>query len=399
MHLVQRRAHEFGVRGIDPLQITFDLPAAVARKDRIIRGIVDGIYDNLRGNRGITFLRGHAEFTSPKEVKLDGQVIEADKFIIATGANVVRPPIPGLDQVGYITNREALRLEKLPASLVIIGAGFVGIEFAQMYSRFGTRVTVLGRNPRILPEEDEEISAALLDVLRNEGVTIHTSAPVTRVARDGVDKVIYARIDGVEQAFRSEEILLAAGRWANIDGLALDQAGVEVGKPGILVDRQLRTSTDNIWAIGDVTGGHMFTHRATYDGPIAALNAVRDLKREVDYRVVPRAVFTQPAVASVGLTERAAREAGYEVKVGKFPFAWSGKAKAIGETEGLIKVVVDAKTKEILGFHILGPDGDNLIHEAVVAMYNHGTLEPITRSIHIHPTLAEAVKAAAKAAG
>jgi len=201
-----------------------------------------------------------------------------------------------------------------------------------MYSRFGTQVTLLGRNVRLLPKEDEDVSAALLEVLRAEGIEVHTGSPVTRVVRNAADKVVYARLGDEERAFRGEEILLAAGRVPNVDGLEPQEAGVDVGPAGVIVDAELRTTAPNVWAIGDVTGGHMFTHRATYDGPIAALNAVKSLGKQADYRVVPRAVFTQPAVASVGLTEREAREAGYDVKVGKFPFAWSGKAKAIGET-------------------------------------------------------------------
>ncbi len=397
MQLVAREASQFGVRVHG--EVTFDLRQAVARKDQIVNGIIKSIYDNLERNQRVTFLKGQATFVSEHEVEVDGQRYVADKFIIATGAEANRPDIPGLDEVGYITNLEALRLEELPSSLLIIGGGYVGIEFAQMYGRFGTRVTVFQRNVQILPGEERELADMLADYLREEGIEIYTQAPVVRVEKEGDAKVVVARINGQERRFKGDEILLAAGRRPRTGELALQNVGVETQGHAIVVDEQLRTTAPHVWAIGDVTGGYMYTHVATYEGPYAALNAVRDLGRRVDHRVVPRAVFTSPVLASVGLTEDDARARGYPVKTGTFPFAWSGKAKAIGDTRGKIKVVVDAESDEILGFHILGPDGDNLIHEAVAAMHNHGTLASITKSIHIHPTLSEAVKAAAKAVG
>lgn len=399
MHLVKQRAHEFGVRGVNPDAITFDLAAAVARKDAIVKGIISGIHDALRKNKNIAFFTGHAEFTSPVDIRVDGRRIAAEKTILAVGSRSATVDIPGLTEVGFITNDEALKLERLPASLIIIGAGYIGVEFAQMYARFGTKVTMLGRAPRVMPREDEEISAALAEVLRAEGIDLHTGAPVMRAEREEDEKVVVAQIGGEERRFKAEVILFAGGRVAREDKLELVQAGIAVAGGSIKVDDSLRTTAPNIWSIGDANGGAMFTHRATYDGPLAALNAVRGLKKKVDYRVVPRAVFSEPAVASVGLTEQEARAAGHEVKVGKHLFAHTGRAKAIGQMEGFVKIVANAKTGEILGSHTLGAHADILIHEVVAAMYNHGTAEPIAKSIHIHPTLSEAVKSAAKALG
>ncbi len=399
MHLVKRRAHEFGVRGVNPETITFDLATAIARKDAIVKGILSGIYEALRKNKKIAFFTDHAELTSPVDIRVDGKPIAAEKIILAVGARPATVDIPGLSEVGFITNYEALKLERLPASMIVIGAGYIGVEFAQMYARFGTKVTMLGRAPRIMPHEDEEISAGLAEVMRAEGIDLHTSAPVLRVERERGEKVVVAQISGEERRFKAEIILFAGGRVSRVDELGIQQAGVALERSVIQVDGQLRTTAPNIWSIGDANGGAMFTHRATYDGPIAALNAVRGLKKKVDYRVVPRAVFSEPAVASVGLTEREAREAGHEVKVGRHLFAHTGRAKAIGQTEGFVKIVADAKTSEILGAHILGAHADILIHQVVTAMYNHGTAEPIAKSIHIHPTLSEAVKSAAKAIG
>ena len=399
MHLVKHRAHEFGVRGVNPDSLTFDLAAAVARKDAIVTGIISGIYEALRKNKNIAFFTGHAKFTSPVDVRVDGMQITAEKTILAVGSRSATLDIPGLAEVGFITNYEALKLERLPSSMIVIGGGYVGVEFAQMYARFGTKVTMLGRAPRVMPHEDEEVSMALAEVLRAEGIDLYTSAPVLRAERERDEKAVVANISGEERRFKAEVILFAGGRVSRVDELGLEQAGVGLTRGVIHVDGTLRTTTPNIWSIGDANGGAMFTHRATYDGPLAALNAVRGLKKKVDYRIVPRAVFSEPAVASVGLTEREAREAGHEVKVGKHLFAHTGRAKAIGQTEGFVKIIADAKTSELLGAHILGAHADILIHQLVTAMYNHGTAEPIARSIHIHPTLSEAVKSAAKAIG
>ncbi len=396
MHLVRDRAYEFGVRGIDPTKIWFDLESAVARKDKIVQDIVDGIYGWIKPNNRITFLRGQAEFTSPVDIRVDGQQITAVKSVIATGSRTADVQIPGLAKIGYLTNRDALMLQKVPASLIVIGGGYIGIEFAQMYARFGTDVTILSRSPLLMRHEEPELSERLAQVLTAEGIDVQLGATAVSAIKEGPHKVIITEIDGQAHRFKAEEVLYAAGRVPRVEGLGLEQAGVAVGPQGIIYDETLRTTAVNIWSLGDVNGGAMFTHRATYDGPIVALNAIKDAGRTVDYRVVPRAVFTQPALAGVGLTEAEALAAGYEVKVGTALFAHSGRAKAIGETEGMLKFIADAETGELLGGHILGPHADILIHQVVTAMYNKGTAESLYKSIHIHPTLSEMVKDAAK---
>lgn len=391
-----RRGQEFGVEIDGMVRALPRLAAAVARKDQIVRGIIDGIYAELKKSARVTFFKGSARFVNGNEIELNSDRLHADKFIIATGADDPPPPIEGLSDAGVLTNYEALQLTTLPRSLVVIGGGYVGLEFAQMFARFGSAVTLLQRNVHLAPNEEPEISEALADILREEGIRVFTHAPVVRVQHDDAEKVVVAQVNGREEKFPASDVLVAAGRKPNVAGLNLDAVGMEMDACGIRVNAQLQTTALHVYAIGDVIGGHMFTHKATYDGPIAALNAVKGLNRAVDYRVVPRAIFTDPTVASVGLTEREAREQGYRVAVGTFPFAWSGRAKALGETKGLVKIVADAKTNEILGAHILGPHADILIHEIAVAMYNRGTLDAITKTIHIHPTLSEAVKSAAK---
>lgn len=397
MHLAARRAAEFGIEISG--EVRFNLGQAVTRKDGIVQGIVDGIYSGLtRRQEAITFLRGQAHFLNDHEIDTGEDRLSFEKAIIATGARNVVPPIKGIAEIDYLTNRTALLLEKLPSSMVIIGGGYIGLEFAQMYNRFGTQVILLSRNCQLAPGEDEELAGLLADYLREEGVDVHTNAPVTTIKKEGSGNVITAMVNGVERDFRAETVLLAAGRVGNIDTLGLPEAGVSINERGFIqVDNQLRATQPHIWAIGDVKGGAMFTHVATYDGPIAALNAMKGLGRTVDYRVVPRAIFTNPTLAAVGLTEAEARAQGYDISVGSVP-ADGARAKAIGDNRGRLKAVVDNATGEILGFHILSPHGDDLLHEAVAAMHNHGSIERISKSIHAHPTLSEMVKAAAKAA-
>ncbi len=396
MHLIRERAAEFGVRGVDPAALWLDLPAVVARKDRIVQGIIDGIYGWVNPSPNVTLIRGRAEFTSPVDLRVDGRTITARQSIIATGARTADIEIPGLVETGYLTNYEALQLQRVPSSLIVIGAGYVGVEFAQMFGRFGTKVTLLSRSSRIMKHEEPELSERLAGMLIAEGIDVRVGAEGIQAERAGTGKRVMAAIGGQVQAFQAEEILFAGGRVPRVDGLGLEEAGVKIDPAGVHVSDQLRTTAPNIWSLGDVNGGAMFTHRATYDGPLAALNAVKGAGRTVDYRAVPRAVFTEPALASVGLTEREALAAGHEVKTGVSYFADSGRAKAIGQTEGLIKLVADAVTGELLGGHILSAHADLLIHQVVTAMHGRGTAESIYRAIHIHPTLSEMVKEAAK---
>lgn len=396
MHIVRSRGTEFGVEGVDHAALSFNLPVAMDRKDGIVQGIIDGVHKRLRRNKNITYIRGLAEFTSPVDIRVDGTQIAAEKSILAVGSRQAEAPISGLEAAGYLTNYEALQLKQLPGSMVIIGGGYIGVEFAQMYSRFGTQVTLLSRSPRIMAKEEPELSETLGELLREEGINLYTGSEALRAGKNGGIRFVEASTPEGKRRFEAEVILLAAGRVARVEGLGLEQAGVAMNGSFVQVDDQLRTTSENIWSLGDANGGAMFTHRATYDGPYAALNAVRGLGKTTDYRVMPRAVFTEPALASVGMTEAEALAAGFNVKTGLAQFAGSGRAKAIGLPVGMVKLIADAKTNMLLGGHILGPHADDLIHEVVVAMYANGTAESIARSIHVHPTLPEVVKNAAK---
>ncbi len=397
MHLVARRAADFGVE-VDG-RVRFRLDKAVERKDAIVQGIVDGLHSAL-GKRAeaIDFIRGEARFANEHEIEADDGRLSFDKAIIATGARRAIPPIAGLDDINYLTNRSAMELKQLPSTLVIIGGGYVGIEFAQMYARFGSRVTLLGRNPHLAPGEDTELADLLRGFLSEEGIDVQTEAEVRALRTEGSVKVAIVARGDTEQEYRGESLLVATGRVGNTDRLNLPAAGVNADSRGFVgVDSELRTNQPHISAIGDVKGGWMFTHVASYDGPIAALNAIKGLGREVDYRVVPRAIFSDPALAAVGLTEEEARERGYDVAVGTAR-ADGARAKAMGDRRGLLKAVVNKPDGEILGFHILALHGDDLLHEAVTAMHGRGSIERISKSIHVHPTLSEMVKSAARAA-
>ena len=397
MHLVARRAAEFGVEVEG--KVRFHLDQAVGRKDSIVKGIHESIHGALeRRKEAIDFLRGEARFLNEHEIETGDGRLSFEKAILATGARRVVPPIPGLDEVEVLTNKTALDLTELPSSMIIVGGGYVGIEFAQMYGRFGTRVTLLGRNSRLAPTEDPDLAQLLAGYLREEDIEVHTNAPVTSLRKDGHESVASAVVDGEEKEFRAEVVLLAAGRVGNTDRLDLGAAGVAALEKGFVqVDDRLTTSQPHIYAIGDVKGGWMFTHVATYDARIAALNAVKGAGRSVDYRVVPRVIFSDPALAAVGLTETEASEQGYDVAVGSVPVQ-GARPLAIGDQRGRLKAVVNRADGEILGFHILAPHADDLLHEVVAAMHDRGRIERITKSIHAHPTLSEMVKAAARAA-
>lgn len=391
---LMRRAAEFGV----PVQpVPVDMPTIVNRKEMIIRGIREGLYRNIAGSGAITLVEGEARFRSPEEIEVGEAVYRVDRTIIAAGSRTGIPLIEGLDRVDYLTSRQALDLRYVPSSMIIVGGGYVALEFAQIYNSFGSRVALLGRNRQIAPSEDADIANALADILRDDGIDLHTSAPVKSVRQEHGVKIAVAEIAGQEREFRAEVLLIATGRTPNGDQLALENTQVQLKGTAIVADEQLHTGDPHIWALGDVTGGYMFTHMATAEGPYAALNAVQNAGKVMDYRVVPRAIFTNPAIASVGLTEQEAREAGHDVAVGRFKMEDSGRARALGELRGLMKAVVDDRDGRILGFHILAAHADDLVHEVVAAMsVGQGTIDAITQSIHIHPTLGEAVKNTAK---
>lgn len=390
---LMRRAEEFGLK---PVETEVDFPAVMERMRRAIATV--GEHDDPERFRKLgvkLYLENQARFESPEEISVDGSRLRARSVIIATGSYATIPPIAGLEEAGYITHVEALQLERLPSSMVIVGAGPIGCEFAQVFARFGCRVTLLSSSPLPLPKEDPEIGEALLSFLEADDIVYHGGFRAEEARVEGSVKVVAARDQRGERVeARGEEVLIAAGRAPTVKDLGLEKAGVALVSNGVMVDDHLRTSAPNVYAAGDVTGQRLFTHVADYQAKVALGNALFPVKRKADYRVVPWTTFTDPEVARVGLTEREALREHDGVKVFRYPFDTLDRAVADGEPHGLVKLVTDKRGK-ILGGHIIGPDAGNLIGEIVLAMRKNLPVQTLSTTIHVYPTLSEGVKRAA----
>ncbi|MBI3287070.1 MAG: FAD-dependent oxidoreductase [Chloroflexi bacterium] len=392
---IARRGEEFGFH-ISGLEV--DWPRIRARKDAIVSSIVKGIERSLEQNPRIDLFRGTARFVGPGRLSVDGRDIEAEKVIVASGVVPVVPDIPGLAEAGFKTNETVMDMEKLPRSMLVIGGGPEGMEFSQIFHRFGVKVTVLQRRDRVLPREDEEISRELEAILREEGIDIRTRATPKRVEKLAGDRsAVIADIAGKEMRFECDRILVAAGRRPHqLAEMGLDAVGVE-GDPlrGIAIDETLRTTAPNVWAVGDVMGRMQYTHFAVYTAGIAVANALKGGDRTYDTLRIPGAVFTDPEVASVGLTEQEALARGRKIKVGKQAMKAVGRARAMGETAGFVKFVVDAQTDELLGMHVLAHLGADLLPQGILLLHTaERSIAPLTHCICVHPTLSEGVKAA-----
>ena len=390
-----QRGEEFGFRNSSP---EVDWSRIKARKDAIVDSIVSSNERFLEKNPRIDLLRGTARFLGPKRLSVDGREIEADKVIVASGVAPVVPDVPGLSEAGFETNETVMDMEDLPGSMVIFGGGPEGMEFCQLFHRFGVKVTVLQRRDRVLPREEEEISRALLEILQEEGIDIRTSASPTRVERlSGGKLAVEAEVAGRSERFECDRILIAAGRRPhNLADMELDAAGIE-GDPqqGIHINEALQTSAPNAWAIGDVIGRMQYTHFAVYTAGLAVANALKSEGRAYDTSRVPGAVFTDPEVASVGLTEKEASAQGRNVKVGKQLMRKVGRARAMGETAGFVKFVVNVETDELLGMHVLAHAAGELLPQGILMMQTEDrSIAPLTSCMCVHPTLSEGVKAA-----
>ena len=388
-----RRGAEFGFLVAD---VEVDWPRIRARKNAVVASVVTGIQRGLEQNPRIDLIRGWARFVGPNRLEVGGRVIEADRVILASGVVPHIPDIPGLKETGFLTNESVMDVDELPRSLLIIGGGPESMEFGQIFHRLGVKVTVLQRRDRVLPREDEEIARALEVILREEGIDIRTRAEPVRVERlpDGRAAGI-ATVAGREERFEADSILMAAGRRAHeVVEMGLDAGGIE-GDPerGIQIDETLRTTAPNVWAIGDVAGRMQYTHFAVYTSGLAVRNALKGEGLPYETWRIPGAVFTDPEVASVGLTEQEAVARGRRIKVGKQPMRAVGRARAIGETAGFVKFVVDADSNELLGMHILAHMGADFLPQGILMMHT-GSIDPLQACICVHPTLSEGVKAA-----
>ncbi|HJZ61829.1 MAG TPA: FAD-dependent oxidoreductase [Miltoncostaeaceae bacterium] len=389
-----RRAGEFGIR---VGAVAVDMPAVIARVQAIIRKGSDGARAYIESLEAVELIEAEAAFTAPRAVVADGRELTAPRVIVASGATATVPPIPGLDEVPYLTSDDVLFLDHVPGRLVVIGGGPIALELGQALSRFGSNVTIVEVLPRLLPDGEPELTEELAGLLADEGIQVLAGATIERVRPGPVVDVV---VGGSARALTADALLVAAGRAPRVNGLGLEAAGVRMGKKGVDVDHGLRTSAEGVFAAGDVVGPPygQFTHVARAMGVAAAANALDADSHDIDPDAGPRAIFTDPELVAIGMTESAAREAGHDVGAATVRFA-GGKARAWGEERGMAKVVVDRRARRILGAQILAYHGADLIHPVGVAMAAGDVgLDALLGTMHVHPTLGEKVLAAAQAA-
>ena len=391
-------AKHSNIPGIELEVKSFDFKKVVQDELSLVEKLRKEKYEKVLNNlEHVTYIKGRAVFISPTEVEVNGEKLQAEKFIIATGSTANVPPIEGIRDVGYITHIEALKLEKQPKELVVIGGGAVGVEFAQMYSRFGTKITILQREERILPSAEQEFTDQLAKVLTGEGITIHTNTETKSVRKDGDKKILTVVIDGKSEEVSGDEILLAAGKTPNTKDFGLDKVNVKVNEEqAVVVNEFFQSSQANIFAIGDATGLPLrLETTAGREGTLVAENALRGTKKSIDYNRVPYTVFTDPQIASVGLTEEKQMSETGVCACRTISFTYVPKAHVLRRTEGLIKMGIDPKTQEILGVHILAPNAGDLIAQAMVLIMNKNTIDDVINSMPVFPTLSEAIKVVA----
>lgn len=385
-----RQARRFGV-SIEG-DISVDMSRVKARMDEVAGASNQGVTNWLEGMDNVDLIRGHAQFTDAHSVEVNGDVLEAEKIFINVGARARVPDWEGLDKVPFFTNSSMMAVDFLPEHLIIVGGSYIGLEFAQMYRRFGSEVTVVEMSDRIIGRDDEDVSAAVQEILEGEGVNFRLQAACieARATESGVAVRVTCE-DGPEEETGSH-LLLAVGRIPNTDDLGLDKAGIETSQFGMInVDEHLRTNVPGVWAIGDVNGRGAFTHTSYNDYEIVAANLFDDDPRKVTDRILCYGLFIDPPLGRIGMTENEVRASGRRALVGKRMMTRVGRAREFGETRGFIKIIVDADSEEILGAAILGLNGDEAIHCLLDTMYARKPYTVISRATHIHPTVAELI--------
>lgn len=381
-----RNAARWGVR-TGPVSV--DLPRVVARKDEMVRRFRSG-KEEAFGGENPRLYRGHGRFVAPGRVQVGSEVLESERIFINTGTRPETPRIEGLDRVGSLTNATIMELTDLPEHLLVIGAGYIGLEFGQMFRRFGSRVTLTHRAGQILPREDADVAGELQKALEAEGMDFVLNARPTRAERRGQEVALTVEAGGSARTLTASHLLVATGRRPNSDDLGLDKAGVATDQRGyIMVNSRLETNVPGIWALGDVKGGPAFTHISYNDYQIVFANLVEGKKLTIDNRLVPYSLFTDPQLGRVGMTEREARAAKYRLKIGKIPMSWVARAIERDETAGMMKLVVDADSDRVLGAAILSLEGGELIQILSTLMLANAPYTLLQGAIYIHPTLAE----------
>ena len=387
---VAHRAGDFGVM-IDG-GITVDMHRVKARKDAIVRKSTQGLENWLKGLDNCTVYEGHARFEGPHRVRVGEHDLEAEQIFINVGARAYVPPLPGLDRTDYLTNSGMMNVDVLPEHLVIIGGGYIGLEFAQMYRRFGSRVTLIEMGDRLIRRESEDVSDAVTEILEAEGVEVRLHAECISLDRRRNGVVANVSCDEGAPEVAGSHLLLAVGRRPNTDDLGLDAAGIEVGTRGhIRVDDTLHTNVPGVWALGECNGRGAFTHTAYNDYEIVAANVLRDDPRRLRDRIDCYALYIDPPLGRVGMTERQVRESGQPALVATRPMTRVSRAVEKGETQGFMKILVDAQTSQILGAAVLGVGGDEVVASILNVMYAKAPYTVIQRAVHIHPTVSELV--------
>ena len=387
---VVRRAPEYGV--VTTGQVHVDMKAVKARKDAIVRRSNTGVEGWLKSTESLTVYEGHGRFEGPHTVRVGDDVLEATQVFIDVGARAYVPPMPGLDTVDFLTNATMMDVDVLPEHLIIVGGSYIGLEFAQMYRRFGSQVTVVEMSDRLIGRDDEDVSQAVREILEIEGVTVRLGAECLSVSKQGDRIAINVDCQEGQPEISGSHLLLAVGRRPNTDDLGVDAAGLEVDEKGYLqVDDQLRTNVEGVWAIGDCNGRGAFTHTSYNDYEIVAANLLHDDPRRVSDRITAYGLYIDPPLGRVGMTEAQVRASGRKALVATRPMTKVGRAIEKGETQGFMKAIVDAETKEILGAAILGVGGDEAIHSILDVMYAGAPYTLIQRAVHIHPTVSELI--------
>jgi pyruvate/2-oxoglutarate dehydrogenase complex dihydrolipoamide dehydrogenase (E3) component len=385
---VVRRAPDYGVKVVGAVNV--DMKAVKARKDAIVAPSRNGVERSLKTLEGCTVYEGHGHFVGDKKVSVNGAELAAGHIFLNVGARAAIPPISGLDQVPYLTNSSMMDIDFLPAHLVILGGSYVGLEFAQAYRRFGSEVTVIELSPRLIAREDEDVSQAVAEFLKDEGIEVRVGSKVTGVEKRGNSIAVKVESAAKNSEVVGTHVLVAIGRRPNTDDLGLDKAGIATDSHGyIQVDDQLRTNVPGIWAMGDCNGRGAFTHTSWNDFEIVAGNLLDNEHRSVKDRITAYALYTDPPLGRAGMTEADVRKAGRPALISTLGMDHISRAKERGETKGFMKILVDRDSKQILGASFLGLAGDEVIHCILDVIYTKAPYTVMQRAMHIHPTVSE----------
>jgi len=383
-----RRARDYGVTIGGSIGV--DMKAVKARKDAVSRPSREGVERSLKRLKGCTVFEGHARFVGPKRVEVNSEILTADKIFINVGGRALVPPIRGLDQVPYLTNSSMMDVDFLPPHLIVLGGSYVGLEFAQIYRRFGSDVTVIELAPNLIAREDEDVSRAVADILKDENIDVRLNSKVVGVTKQGNNIEVTIENSGTRSHVVGSHLLLAIGRRPNTDDLGLDKTGVATDSRGYIeVDDQLQTNVPGIWALGDCNGRGAFTHTSWNDFEIVVANLLDNDPRRVSDRITAYALYTDPPLGRAGMTEAEVRKSGRPALIASMAMEDVSRAFEKGETKGFMKILVDGETKQILGASLLGLAGDEAIHCILDVMYAKAPCTVLQRAMHIHPTVSE----------